>query len=60
MIWQMEHLFEIKLKQEQHFFIPLPFVHLWHMVFVYVLSRGSTVRVKMPQAFLFYFKSSLL
>jgi len=42
MNWQMEHLinkFEIKLKQERHFFIPLPFVHLWHMVFAYVLSN---------------------
>ena len=36
MNWQMEHIFEIKLKQE-HFFIPAgPFVHLWHMIFVYV------------------------
>ena len=33
MNWQMEHLFEIKLKQEQHFLIPGPFVHLWHMNF---------------------------
>ena len=37
MNWQMEHIFEIKLNQEQHFFIPAePFVHMWHMTFVYV------------------------
>ena len=31
---QMEHIFEIKLKQGQHFLIPAgPFVHLWRMIF---------------------------
>ena len=33
MKWQVEHLFEIKLKQEQHFLIPGPFVHPWHIIF---------------------------
>ena len=53
MNWQMEHTFEVKLIQEQHFFIPAgPFVHLWHMIFaMFSLTKGSTVRVKMPQAF---------
>ena len=38
MNWQVEHLFEIKLKQEQHFLIPGPFVHLWHMIFFFYHS----------------------
>ena len=37
MNWQMVHLFEMKLKQE-HYLIRGAFVHLWNMIFVYVLS----------------------